>query len=100
VLKNQTVVDEIEKSFKAFKPVVYDVLKTLDAIDAFGTVAVKNALTTKSKVDAELGDLQATLKNIEEARSFDDLTLVCILHLDFLCFVPLFFADCLDFFSL
>jgi F-type H+-transporting ATPase subunit d len=78
ILKNTQVIDEIEAAWKAFKPKTYDVSKTLAAIDQFEAAAVKNAETTKSKVDAELKDLSQTLKNIEEARSFDQLTVVCI----------------------
>jgi F-type H+-transporting ATPase subunit d len=78
ILKNTAVIDEIEAAWKAFKPKTYDVSKTLAAIDQFEAAAVKNAETTKSKVDAELRDLSQTLKNIEEARSFDQLTVVCI----------------------
>ena len=40
--------------------------------------AVKNAQETKGLVDKELGDLEKTLKNIEEARPFEDLTVVCV----------------------
>jgi len=36
--------------------------------------AIKNAEETKNKVDLELKDLEATLKNIETARPFDELT--------------------------
>lgn len=75
-LKNQAIVDEIEKRFKAFKPVTYDVNRQLKAIDAFEVDAVKNAEATKQAVDLELKDLAATLKNIEEARPFEDLTVV------------------------
>ncbi|KAL8295575.1 hypothetical protein RB597_009291 [Gaeumannomyces tritici] len=74
VLKNRAVVDEIEKRFAAFKPAAYDVSRQLKAIDAFEVEAVKNAEATKTQVDLELKDLQATLKNIEEARPFDELT--------------------------
>lgn len=74
VLKNTAVIDEIEAAWKAFKPKTYDVSKTLAAINQFEAAAVKNAETTKAKVDAELQDLSMTLKNIEEARSFDQLT--------------------------
>ncbi|KAF4964651.1 hypothetical protein FSARC_7447 [Fusarium sarcochroum] len=74
VLKNQAIVDEIEKRFNAFKPVTYDVSRQLKAIDAFEAEAVKNAEATKQAVDLELKDLAATLKNIEEARPFEDLT--------------------------
>jgi F-type H+-transporting ATPase subunit d len=38
---------------------------------------VKNAEETKGRVDLELKDLEKTLKNIEEARPFDELTVVC-----------------------
>ncbi|KAI1079588.1 ATP synthase subunit D [Whalleya microplaca] len=74
VLKNTAVVDEIEKRFKAFAPAKYDVARQLKAIEAFEVEAVKNAQATKSKVDLELKDLEATLKNIETARPFDELT--------------------------
>ncbi|KAI1025939.1 hypothetical protein LB503_006810 [Fusarium chuoi] len=74
VLKNQAIIDEIEKRFSAFKPVTYDVSRQLKAIDAFEAEAVKNAEATKEAVDLELKDLAATLKNIEEARPFEELT--------------------------
>lgn len=77
VLKNQAVIDEIEKRFKDFKPATYDVNRQLKAIDAFEVEAVKNAEATKQAVDLELKDLAATLKNIESARPFEDLTVVC-----------------------
>lgn len=73
-LKNQAVVDEIEKRFKEFKPSSYDVQRQIKAIDAFEVEAVKNAQATKEKVDLELKDLEATLKNIETARPFDEVT--------------------------
>ena len=78
VLKNQAIVDEIEKHFNAFKPVTYDVGRQIKAIEAFEAQAVKSAEETKGKVDLELKDLEKTLKNIEEARPFDELTVVCI----------------------
>ncbi|KAI0007026.1 ATP synthase subunit D [Xylariaceae sp. FL0662B] len=74
VLKNQAVVDEIEKRFKAFTPAKYDVARQLKAIEAFEVEAVKNAQETKQKVDLELKDLEMTLTNIETARPFDELT--------------------------
>lgn len=80
-LKNTAVIDEIEKRFKAFKPASYDVSRQLKAIDAFEVEAVKNAEATKQAVDLELKDLAATLKNIESARPFEDLTVVCALEL-------------------
>ena len=39
---------------------------------------MKSAEETKGKVDAELKDLEKTLKNIETARPFEDLTVVCV----------------------
>jgi F-type H+-transporting ATPase subunit d len=74
VLKNQAIVDEIERRFKEFKPNTYDVNRQIKAIDAFEVEALKNAEATKQAVDLELKDLAVTLKNIEEARPFEDLT--------------------------
>jgi ATP synthase D chain, mitochondrial (ATP5H) len=74
VLKNTAVVDEIEKAFQNWKPVTYDVSRQIKAIEAFEAQAVKSAEETKGVVDAELRDLDRTLKNIEEARPFDQLT--------------------------
>ncbi len=76
VLKNQAIVDEIEKRFNAFTPATYDVSRQLKAIDAFEVEAIKNAEATKEKVDLELKDLAKTLQNIENARPFEDLTVV------------------------
>lgn len=80
-LKNQAVVDEIEKRFNAFKPATYDLNRQLKAIDTFEAEAVKNAEATKEKVDLELKDLAKTLQNIEQARSFEELTVVCFYRL-------------------
>ncbi|KAF4304183.1 putative ATP synthase d mitochondrial protein [Botryosphaeria dothidea] len=74
VLKNQAIVDQIEKEFNAFKPATYDVNRQIKSIEAFEAQAVKSAEDTKGAVDAELRDLEKTLKNIEEARPFEDLT--------------------------
>ncbi|KAK6440884.1 GAL4 enhancer protein, partial [Oleoguttula sp. CCFEE 5521] len=46
----------------------------IKALDAFEAQAVKSAEETKMKVDEELKDLEKTLKNIETARPFEDLT--------------------------
>lgn len=78
VLKNQAIVDQIEKEFNAFKPATYDVNRQIKSIEAFEAQAVKSAEDTKGAVDAELRDLEKTLKNIEEARPFEDLTVVRI----------------------
>ncbi len=76
-LKNQSVVDDIENHFKNFKPQTYDVGRQIKAIEVFEQQAIKNAEETKGRVDMELQDLEKTLKNIEEARPFEDLTVVC-----------------------
>ena len=68
--------DDVEKQFKAFKPQTYDVGRQLKAIEAFEAQAVKAAEETKEVVDRELKDLDKTLRNIEEARPFEDLTVV------------------------
>lgn len=78
VLQNRAVVDKIENAIKNFKPATYDVGRQLRAIEAFEQQAVKNAEETKGVIDRELGDLEKTLKNIETARPFEDLTVVCI----------------------
>jgi ATP synthase D chain, mitochondrial (ATP5H) len=76
ILKNQAVVDEIEKHFKTFKLATYDVGRQLKAIEAFETQAIRNAEQTKRVVETELSSLEKTLKNIETARPFEDLTVV------------------------
>lgn len=78
ILKNQAVIDEIEKHFSNFKPATYDVNRQIKAIEAFESQAVKDAEETKGKVELELKDLEKTLKNIETARPYEDLTVVCI----------------------
>ncbi|KAF8679618.1 Tetraspanin tsp2 [Rhizoctonia solani] len=74
VLKNQAVVDEAERILREFKPVSYDVNEHVKAIEAFEAKAVAKAEETSVKIDEELGNLQKTLANIEEARPFEDLT--------------------------
>ncbi|KAF2197290.1 NAC-domain-containing protein [Delitschia confertaspora ATCC 74209] len=74
VLKNTAIVDEIEKSFNSFKPQTIDVSRQIKAIEAFEAQALKSAEETKSVVDQELKDLEKTLKNIEDARPFEQLT--------------------------
>ncbi|QLG74706.1 hypothetical protein HG535_0H00310 [Zygotorulaspora mrakii] len=73
-LKNRAVVDQIEQSFKSYKPVSLDASKQLSVIKAFETQAFSNAKETEQLVASELKALQETLKNIESARPFDELT--------------------------
>lgn len=77
-LNNTAVVDEMEQHLKNFKPVTYDVGRQLKAIEAFEAQAVKSAEETKGRVDLEVRELEKTLKNIETARPFEDLTVVCV----------------------
>lgn len=93
VLKNQAVIDEIEGSFKTFKPASYDVSRQVKAIDAFEAQAVQTAEQTKGKVEAELVNLNKTLENIETARPFEDLTVVCFCFL-FRIFAWVMYIDC------
>lgn len=74
VLKNQEIVNQAEKILREFKPVTYDVSSQLKAIDAFEAKAVEQAQASSDKIEAELKDLKATLKNIEDARPFDQLS--------------------------
>ncbi|KAF9917918.1 ATP synthase d subunit [Lobosporangium transversale] len=74
VLKNQAVVDELEQTFKSFKPTSYDVQAQIKSIEAVEAKALERAKTTATKVESELADLQATLKNIETSRPIDELT--------------------------
>jgi hypothetical protein len=78
ILKNQSVIDEIERAAKSFKPVTYDVSTILKGIDGFEAEAVKNAEDTEKKISEQLVDLDETIKNIDQARSPDDLS-VCVL---------------------
>ncbi|KAK3807170.1 MAG: hypothetical protein JOS17DRAFT_766854 [Linnemannia elongata] len=74
VLKNQAIIDEVEKAHKAFKPSTYDVKAQIKSIEAVEAKALERAKFTATKVESELADLQATLKNIETSRPIDELT--------------------------
>ena len=74
VLKNQAVIDEIEKAAKQFKPVTYDVSTILKGIEGFEAEAVKNAEQTEKKIADQLVDLDETIKNIDQSRLPDDLS--------------------------
>lgn len=74
ILKNSKVVDEIEKAVNGFKPVTIDISKDLKNIEIFEQKAVENAKLTEKSVLEEIQVLQKTLKEIESARPFDQLT--------------------------
>lgn len=73
-LKNQKIVDQIEKDLSSYKPVSADITKQLNLIESFEAKALENAKSTESVVLEELSELEATLSNIQSARSFDQLT--------------------------
>jgi len=77
VLKNQSIIDEIEKSVRGYTVKKVDVSRQIKAIEGFETTAIKSAEETKGQVEKELKDLEATLQNIQGARAFEDLTVVC-----------------------
>lgn len=79
VLKNQKIIDEVEKAFKGFKPVTYDTSKQIKTIEAFEAKALENAESTQSSVTDEIKSLEETLKNIQGARAFEDLVVEDIL---------------------
>lgn len=62
---------------KDFSVKKVDVSRQIKAIEAFEATAVKSAEETKGVVEKELQDLKRTLENIQGARAFEDLTVVC-----------------------
>ena len=74
VLKNSKVIDEIEKAAKSFKPITYDVGGVLKGIEAFEGEAVKSAQETEKKISEQLKDLEETVKNIDQARHPEELS--------------------------
>jgi F-type H+-transporting ATPase subunit d len=74
LLKNTKVIDEIEKASKSFKPVTYDVTRVLKGIEAFEGEAVKSAQETEKKIAEQLKDMEETVKNIEQARHPEELS--------------------------
>ena len=74
ILKNTAVIDQIEKALKEFKPVTYDVSTILKGIEGFEAEAVKNALETEKKISEQLTALEQTIRNIDQARAPDDLS--------------------------
>jgi precorrin isomerase len=76
ILKNASVIGEIEKAAKGFKPVTYDVSGVLTGIEKFEVEAVKSAQETEKKIAEQLKDLEETVKNIEQARQPDELSVI------------------------
>lgn len=73
-LKNQAVIDHIEKAAKEFKPLTYDTSGVLAGIQTFEAEAVKSAEETEKKIAEQLVDLEETIKNIDQARPVDELS--------------------------
>ncbi|KAJ1983927.1 ATP synthase d subunit [Dimargaris verticillata] len=74
ILKNKAVVDQMESTVKAFKPVAYDVQGQLKVIEAFEAKAVEKAQQTADQVENNIVDLREALKNIEASRPVQELT--------------------------
>jgi hypothetical protein len=79
LLKNTKVIDEIEKAARSFKPVTYDVTGVMKGIETFEGEAVKSAQETEKKIGEQLKDLEETVKNIEQARNPDELSVFSFL---------------------
>lgn len=75
-LRNQAIVDEMEKTVNGYQVKKVDINRQLKAIESFESQAIKSAEETKGVVERELKELDKTLRNIEEARPFEDLTVV------------------------
>ncbi|KAG0150688.1 hypothetical protein CROQUDRAFT_651912 [Cronartium quercuum f. sp. fusiforme G11] len=73
--KNGAVVDRLESVWKSFSPAEYDLSSQMKAIDMFESKAVSSATEAAHKIQEELAALDVTLKNIEGARPFEELTL-------------------------
>lgn len=68
--------NEVEQQFKNFTPKTYDLERQLKMIETFEVQAIKGAEETQSKVDQVLRELNVTLKNVTEARPFEEMTVV------------------------
>merc|ERR1711964_173407 len=66
ILKNQAVVDEIEKHFATFKPATYDVGRQIKAIEAFEAQAVKNTEEARPFEDLTVDEVAAARPDIDE----------------------------------
>ncbi|KAJ3342284.1 ATP synthase d subunit [Gonapodya sp. JEL0774] len=73
-LQNTKVVDEAEKAIKGFVPAKYDVSEQIKLINAQEAKTLALAERTAAKVEVEVKELGELLKNIENARPVDQLT--------------------------
>ncbi|KAI9656627.1 MAG: ATP synthase d subunit [Alyxoria varia] len=80
VLKNTAVIDEVERSMRDYKVKTVDVSRQLKSIEGFEAQAVASAQETASLVSSEMKALEQTMKNIEEARPFEECTTEEIFH--------------------
>ncbi|CAG8457752.1 5449_t:CDS:2 [Cetraspora pellucida] len=74
ILKNKSIVNEAEKVLNQFKPTKVDLDAQLKVVEKFEKKAIDYAKNTVNKIDAELGELQATLTNMEQTRPFKDIS--------------------------
>ena len=83
--------DEIEGKVKEFRAKKFDLGRQLKAIEAFESQAVDSAMETKRRVDEQVVELEAALKDIRATRAVEDLTVVSCACFFFSCF--LLFGD-------
>ncbi|KAI8318850.1 ATP synthase d subunit [Martensiomyces pterosporus] len=74
VLKNQEIVDKLEKISQSQKVVKVDLADQLKTISAFEAKAVASAELYVKETEANLADLSETVKNIDAARPITQLT--------------------------
>ncbi|KAJ1949048.1 ATP synthase d subunit, partial [Linderina macrospora] len=74
VLKNKEIVDKLEKLANAQKVTKVDLAEQLKTIAAFEAKAVASAELYVKETEANLVDLNETVKNIETARPITQLT--------------------------
>ncbi|KAG5513818.1 hypothetical protein PMAC_000856 [Pneumocystis sp. 'macacae'] len=79
ILKNHTVLNQIEKDIKTFKPLKCNTDAQIKVIDLFKAKALESAIKTADNVRKELIFLQETLSNIQKARPIEDLTVEDVL---------------------
>ncbi|KTW27425.1 hypothetical protein T552_02403 [Pneumocystis carinii B80] len=79
ILKNKSIVNQIEKDLKTFRPVKYRVNPQIKAIQQFETKAIENATKVQENANKELIELETALLNIQQALPIDELTVEDVL---------------------
>ncbi|KAG5437734.1 hypothetical protein PCANB_000447 [Pneumocystis canis] len=79
IIKDKTLLNEIEKDVKGFKPLKYNIDSQMKMINLLETKAFQSAKKMEYQIDLELIQLKKTLLNIQQARPIEDLTIHDIL---------------------